>query len=278
MKTISSATALAFCLTLSACGGGDDGGASPPPAFKLTYSGAPIARAQSARAMADARMASSASGAGGAAADGQATVDALQAALKARGAEIAVSPGVIDGTTLHQIVMSENGGKPPTDAELEAANDRAIANSWVLVNFQFDDMLTRTDNPAQDAAIIQFRRDLDTYVKRERVKGNVVFVPAALSACDNDNYRPQVALGVIFSQTDFLRVVGGVRVTPEHMDATCLIPDAYLRDAYINSIADTLAGRYRTALDTIDKCKHNPEAIPKYERAGQCWGISPEKK
>lgn len=48
-----------------------------------------------------------------------------------------------------------------------------------------------------------------------------------------------------------------------------------MRDAHI---ASTLVERYKVALDTINKCKYNPEAIPEDGRSAQCWGIEHVKK
>ncbi|MFG7003168.1 hypothetical protein ACGYV2_33200, partial [Burkholderia pseudomallei] len=84
--------------------------------------------------------------------------------------------------------------------------------------------------------------------------------------------------GVARWDVRLFQTIGGVRPTVEHMGGDCNTPDKETRDAYIAAIVDPLVERYKIALDTIDKCKHKPEAIPEYERAGQCWGIAPEKK
>ncbi|AOJ07575.1 hypothetical protein [Burkholderia mayonis] len=280
MKKIPILSGLALCLVVAACGGGDDAPASAGPAIRLAYSGAPLVAAQRASVRAAAPTgASGGAGHDAVVADNQATIDSLQAAFKVRGADIAVYPGTIDGTTLHELVMSENSGVAPTDAELRDI-PWGIPTEWVLVNFKFADMVTRNDDPVQRAAIDQFERDLDTYAKREYLKGRVVYAAQPLGPCDHkdDTTNPIVTLSAILSQNRYVNAIGGMAVTPEQMDSTCLVPNDAVRSAYVAKIADRLFGEYTTALDTIDKCKHNPEAIPEYERAGQCWGITPEKK
>lgn len=102
----------------------------------------------------------------------QATIDALQAAFKARGADIGVYPGVVDGAALHQLVMAENGGVGPTHDEVFNAN--VNVSEWVLMNFEFDDMTGYIDTPEKQAAVDQFKQDLAVYGAREYMKGRVV--------------------------------------------------------------------------------------------------------
>lgn len=311
MKKIFPLAALPFCLAISACGGGDDGGSSAGPAIKLSYSGAPLVKAQQAKAMASVDVAIGASASSSASvADAQATIDALSQAFKARGADIGVYPGVIDGTALHQLVMAENGGVPPTGDEL----DRTTTNisEWTLVNFQLDDMSGYIDTPAREAAVAQFARDLAIYTAREYMRGRVVFAALPIVSCAPSKTIPMTdssggrSMKTVYTASDELhyaiasrakyettvsgpngvarwdvrlfQTIGGVRPTVEHMGGDCNTPDKETRDAYIAAIVDPLVERYKIALDTIDKCKHKPEAIPEYERAGQCWGIAPEKK
>lgn len=76
-----------------------------------------------------------------------------------------------------------------------------------------------------------------------------------------------------------LQPIGGILKTdPAHMGVDCETPDQMANDAHLASIVDPLVERYRTALDTINKCKYNPEAIPENGRSAQCWGIEPVKK
>lgn len=302
--------AVVMSATLAACGGGDDEQGGAGPAIRLTYSGAPMVAVQTARAMAVTADSSSQMGAGGALAGGQATISALQAAFKARAADVGVYPGVIDGTTLRQLVMAENGGEPPSGDALN--NTKVSVSEWSLVNFQFDDMSGYIDSPEREAAVEQFGRDLAIYAAREYLKGRMVFAALPIVSCApakaaqmvdaSGNVVPKTQRTASAALYDVIansakyetttttpygpakmevrefRPVGGARPTAEHMGADCNSPDAATRDAYMAGIVDPLVEQYQIAVDTIDKCKHNPEAIPEYERAGQCWGIEPEKK
>ncbi|WP_370540050.1 hypothetical protein [Burkholderia cenocepacia] len=267
---------------LAACGGGDDNASSQAnsgPAIKLTYSGAPLVSSSSkARMMAAADTAASAP----VASDSQDTITRLQDAFKARGADIGVYPGIVNGSKLHDIVMSVDNGVGPTNAELAAAN--ASISTWTLVNFQFDDMRGYIDTPEKKAMVEQFRRDIQVYRDREYLKGNVVFVPLALGSCLANRADAQTAMQEF---NNIARDVGAFNaeamaapptLDPAHMGADCETPDSDVQQAYFNHVVDFLTWHYTTALDTINKCKHNPEAIPENERAGQCWGIEPDKK
>ncbi|AIP66677.1 hypothetical protein [Burkholderia thailandensis] len=287
--------AMVTVATLAACGGGDDAPTASGPAIKLTYSGAPIVAARSARVMAAA--ASSTSG-GGAASSAQATIDALQSAFKTRGADIGVYPGVVDGTALHQLVMAENGGVGPTRDEIYNANINI--SEWVLINFEFDDMTGYIDTPEKQAAVDQFQRDLAVYGAREYLKGRVVHAVLPIVSCKPERVeRYADAAGYVHERryltasqalsgaisfasrsgaVSFLTVGGIYKSDSAHMGADCSTPDQFAQDEQISRIVDPLVINYRTALDTIDKCKHNPEAIPENERGAQCWGITPEKK
>jgi len=267
---------------LAACGGGDDSASTAVntgPAIKLTYSGAPlVSTANKARAMAAADPAA----ASPVVSDSQDTISRLQDAFKARGANIGVYPGIINGTKLHDLVMSENNGVGPTNEELAAAN--VNISTWTLVNFQFDDMRGYIDTPEKEAMVAQFRRDLQVYRDREYMKGNVVFAPLAIGSCLASRTDAQTAMQ---SFNNIARDIGAFNfestavppaVDPAHMGMDCQTPDNVAQQAYFEHVVDFLMTHYTSALDTIDKCKHNPEAIPEYERAGQCWGIEPDKK
>ncbi|KWU26766.1 hypothetical protein [Burkholderia cenocepacia] len=285
-------------LALSACGGGDD--SSPPaasgPAIRLTYSGVPLGTTKRARAMAAATDVSSAASAPSASTgDAQSTVAALQDAFKARGAEIGVYPGVIDGTALHQLVMAEGNGVGPTIDEIAKAN--VNISEWVLVNFALDDMTGYIDTADKEAKFTQFVKDLQTYAGREYLKGRVVFAALPNVSCapakvvrsvDENGYVTEkkyvpTTEALYFALTGSwgggLQPIGGILKTdPAHMGADCETPDQVAKDAYLASIVDPLVERYKTALDTINKCKYNPEAIPENGRSAQCWGIEPVKK
>ncbi len=261
----------------------------------MTYSGDPIIATRVARAMAaiDASSPSVPSSN-----NAQATIDALQAAFKARGADVGVYPGVIDGTTLHQLVQAENGGVGPTQADV--INAKTNISEWVLMNFQLDDMTGYVDTPEKIAAVDQFRSDLQIYAAREYLKGRVVHAVLPIVSCAPvRTERITGESGSTFDQVYFsasrelytainmastggvvgFRTVGGLwQSDPAHMGADCSTPDQVAQDAQINSIVDPLTINYKAALETIDQCKHNPEAIPEYIRAAQCWGIERVKK
>lgn len=170
-------------LALSACGGGDSSTSTASgPAIRLTYSGVPLGATQRARAMAaSADVSSAASVPGASNGDAQATIAALQEAFKARGAEIGVYPGVIDGTALHQLVMAEGNGVGPTADEIAKAN--VNISEWVLVNFALDDMTGYIDTEEKDAKFTQFIKDMRIYAGREYLKGRVVFAALPNVSC-----------------------------------------------------------------------------------------------
>lgn len=288
--------ALCVAAALSACGGGDDvAPANTGPAIRMTFTGNPIIGSRVARAMAAVDASSPVVPNSN---NAQATIDALQAAFKARGADVGVYPGVIDGTTLHQLVQAENGGVGPTQADVMNANINI--SEWVLMNFQLDDMTGYVDTPEKYAAVDQFRSDLQIYAAREYLKGRVVHAVLPIVSCAPvRTERVTGASGSTFDQVYFpasrelyaainmastggvvgFRTVGGLwQSDPAHMGADCSTPDQVAQDAQINSIVDPLTINYKAALETINLCKHNPEAIPEYIRAAQCWGIEPVKK
>ncbi|VWD33915.1 hypothetical protein BLA18110_06354 [Burkholderia lata] len=284
MKKILAALAIPLFLSLTACGGGEGSGStSSGPAIKLTYSGMPLVTTQRTRAMAAAADGSnSASAPGAPAPDVQPTIAALQDAFKARGADIAVYPGVINGSKLHDIVMSENNGVGPTSEEIAASN--VNISTWTLVNFQFDDMRDYVDTPEKQAMAEQFRHDIKAYRDREYMKGNVVFVPLPLGTCLPSRADAPTAVQAL---NDIAKTVGAFNyestavppaADPVHMGADCQSPDDVARQAYFDHVVDFLLNHYNTALDTINKCKYNPEAIPEDGRSAQCWGIDPVKK
>ncbi|ABA60056.1 hypothetical protein UXJ26_06300 [Burkholderia multivorans] len=288
MKKIIAALAIPLFLSLAACGGGDDSGPdSSGPAIKLTYSGMPLVTSQRARTMAAATdVSSSASAPGVPANDVQPTISALQDAFKARGADIAIYPGVINGSKLHDIVMSENNGVGPTRAEIAEAN--VNISSWTLVNFQYDDMTGYIDTPEKKAMADQFYKDIRIFAAREYVKGNVVFYANPIMSClpakiDSSGYSVATATqslrdALAGSDDNLGHAIGGISPTPDQMGSDCQTPNSAAQASYVDSIADPLTEQYKTALDTINKCKYDPESIPEEGRWAQCWGIEPVKK
>ncbi|MCA7883257.1 hypothetical protein LGM58_08660 [Burkholderia contaminans] len=286
-------------LALSACGGGDDSStpAASGPAIRLAYSGAPLIATQRARAMAAVTdVSSTASAPSATGGDVQPTIAALQDAFKTRGADIAVYPAVVNGSKLHDIVMSENGGVGPTTAEI--LNSKTNISEWALVYFELDDMSGYIDSAQRSTEVSQFKHDLQVYGAREYLKGRVIFAARPIVSCAgpkevrtvNDDgmvvvttYKPasQVLYEVIegASNEGLVSPIGGIyRPDVSHMGADCSTPDQTVRDAHLASIADPLVNRYKVALDTINKCKYNPSAIPESDRSAQCWGIDPVKK
>lgn len=232
---------------------------------------------------------------GASAGDAQPTIAALQDAFKARGADIGVYPGVVNGTKLHDIVMAENGGVGPTQDEIYAS--KVSISSWTLINFEYDDMSGYIDTPEKKAVADQFANDLRVFAGREYLKGNVVFAARPIVSCLPDKvsstpdaggyYREYMpasralynAISAMGSGGSGLIAIGGILTTePAHMGGGCETPDQAMRDAHLASIVDPLVERYKVALDTINKCKYNPEAIPEDGRSAQCWGIEPVKK
>lgn len=286
-------------LALSACGGGDDSStpAASGPSIRLAYSGAPLVVTQRARAMAAATDVSSAASAPGTSAgDVQPTIAALQDAFNARGADIAVYPGIVNGSKLHDIVMSENGGVGPTLAEV--ANSKTNISEWALIYFEFDDMSGYVDSEQRRADVDQFKRDLQVYGAREYLKGRVIFAARPIVSCAGtkevrtvdehgyvvvNTYWP--ASQALYEAIDGAGIdgvvspIGGIfKPDVSHMGADCSTPDQAVRDTHLASIVDPLVDRYKVALDTINKCKYNPAAIPEGDRSAQCWGIEPVKK
>nr|WP_175722299.1 hypothetical protein [Burkholderia ambifaria] len=271
---------------LAACGGGDDNASTPAntgPAIKLTYTGAPlVATATKARAMAAAEAPASAP----VVSDSQDTINRLQDAFKARGADIGVYPGIVNGSRLHDIVMSVNNGEAPSAAEMAAAN--VNISTWTLVNFQYDDMTGYVDTPEKKAVAAQFYKDIRVYAAREYIKGNVVYFARPILSClpeklDAQGDAIQTSAASLWSALgsggdNVGHAIGGIRPTPDQMGSDCQTPDTTAQTSYVDSIVDPLVADYKNALDTIDKCKHNPETIPENERAGQCWGIVADKK
>src|SRR6266702_6467264 len=244
---------------LSACGGG--GGDRAQPASKaLTISmyGKPLVSATSG-ATAHAQLAAVARATPAAGApDAQATVQTLQDALAARGVTANVTAQVMDGTTLHQIVMGENNGLPPTPDQF-----KTDPGEWMIVNFQLDDMVTPATDLAQQAAIHQFIQDLTVFAQRAAVSGKAVFAVRPIPTCDT---QYSASRGLISAMLDAstdgapLRFIGeygvaflfgGPQVTAiasspgiEHFGADCRTPDAYIQNIQIQSIADTIAEGY----------------------------------
>lgn len=253
-------------LCLAACGGGGSGSSSDtqPAAKALTISmyGKPLVSAP-APAVAHAQVsaiskAAAATPASGAS-DVQATVESLQDALAARGVTADITPQVMDGTTLHQIVTTEHDGIAPTPDQF-----KVDPSEWLIVNFQLDDMVTPASDPAQQAATAQFSQDLLVFSQWAAVAGKAVFVIMPIITCDT-MYSASSGLNTaiinafgngapirMINETAFL-VGFGTDGNPivndgqdlSHLGADCRTPDAYLQNLLVNATADTIASAYQ---------------------------------
>lgn len=260
---------------LAACGGGDDGGGSALASKPLTISvygkplvsGAPaaVARAQFSL-ISRAEAAEPASGAS----DVKATVQSLTDALAARGVTADVTPQVMNGTSLHALIMGEDNGLPPTPDQF-----KTDLSGSVIANFQLDDMVTPWSDPAQQAAAAQFKQDLEVFIQRMHVAGKQVWLVLPIETCDypaassgfRGSYTAADALTQMISQatsdtggqatgrlsysyvttydsaTDSYNTVN--TVTEGHMGSDCRTPDAYLQNLQVQSVADTVAALYK---------------------------------
>jgi hypothetical protein len=246
---------------LAACGGGGGSGDTQPAAKSLTISmyGNPLVSA-SAASVVHAQVMAAASSASAGTSDANATVQSLQDALAARGVTAAVSAQVMDGTTLHQIVMGENNGLPPTPDHF-----KLDPSEWMIVNFQLDDMATSWDDPVQQAAVDQFAKDLVVFAQRAAVAGKAVFAIESIQTCDTRNSASNAlhygGLIKAFNDGAPIRIIGQIPFSvgfdtndkplpsPDlvHLGADCRTPDAYLQNLQVQSVADTIASAYKEA-------------------------------
>ncbi|WP_143026302.1 hypothetical protein [Paraburkholderia fungorum] len=186
---------------------------------------------------------------------------ALQDALTARGVPADVTAQVMDGTTLHQIVMGENNGLPPTPDQF-----KTDPSGYLIVNFQLDDMTTPWSDPAQIAAVQQFVQDLTVFAQRASVSGKLVYAVAPIQTCDSSGgaaYALQSAITQASQKTLIAQIgvipfgfafdgTGNVINTADevHLGADCRTPDAYLLDMRTNAIADYIAALYKDTAST----------------------------
>ncbi|KVP60819.1 hypothetical protein WJ91_06420 [Burkholderia ubonensis] len=261
MKKILAALTFPLCISLSACGG-DDGGTPTAPskfAVKLTFSGVPLVTQQKTSRMAQM------DGASQAPSDGQATVDALQKKFTAAGTGITVYPGVVDGTTLHQIVMSVNNGIGPTEDEMRKAQVPAVMSEWVVVNFQLDDMRTGRNDPAQVAALEQFRKDLLVFQNRLYLEGKSLYkvipirtceLPAGETAADGliDTLNSVPGNGFLMGLWD--------APSKEHMGVDCRTPDQATLDAHLDAVVTPIVASYKAVNEYVNDCRAHPENHP----------------
>ncbi len=261
------AAALLLAAGLAACGGGSgdgDSGGATPAAKSLTISmyGKPVvtstttAVVHSQFSLISAAVAADTSNP---ASDAQATARSLTDALAARGVTADITNQVVDGTALHQIVTTEYNGKSPT-----ADQFKTDPSSWLIVNFQLDDMVTPTTDPAQQAALQQFTADLLVFSQWAAVAGKAVFVVQPILTCDSmysaasglsnaeqvaqSNGAPIRFTGTVptgFGFDSNGNAVPSAGADLSHYGADCRTPDAYLQNAVVDSIADDIALAYK---------------------------------
>lgn len=259
------AAALVLAAGLAACGGGgDDSGSATPASKSLTISmyGKPVvssattAVAHSQFSLISAAVAADTSNP---ASDAQATAKSLTDALAARGVTADITNQVVDGTALHQIVTTEYNGKSPT-----ADQFKTDPSSWLIVNFQLDDMVTPMSDPAQQAALQQFTADLLVFSQWAAVAGKAVFVVQPILTCDSmysaasglsnaeqvaqSNGAPIRFTGTVptgFGFDSNGNAVPSAGTDLSHYGADCRTPDAYLQNAVVDSIADDIALAYK---------------------------------
>lgn len=254
-------TAIITALTamaLSACGGGGGGDSNSAPTAKpaltLSFYGLPLKGTQSTahaaiiRAAASDTTASAPSGTS----DSTDTVQSLESALAAQGVTANVTAQVMDGTTLHGIVMGENNGLPPTPDQF--GKD---PSEWLIVNFQLDDMVTPWTDPNQQAAVSQFANDLAVFVNRAHVSGKQVFVVAPIQPCasvpSSDAYYGLTSAMVQAGNSALMYTVGTLSntlSTPDSMGADCRTPSTAMLNLRTQQVAIDVAARYKASTAT----------------------------
>lgn len=246
-------------MCLAACGGGGD---APVKTLAISMYGKPVVSATPSKVarfslISSAMAADTATGTS----DVQATIQSLTDALAARGVTANVTPQVMDGTTLHQIVTTQYNGTSPTQDQF-----KVDPSEFVIINFQLDDMVTTWDDPAQQAATKQFSADLLVFSQWAAVNGRSIFVLMPIQTCD---MRDSAAAGLTaaiyaaFSNGAPIRFVGGNELAIifdtngvahptdgedlSHLGADCRSPDAYLQNQQVIAIADMVALLYKDA-------------------------------
>jgi hypothetical protein len=252
---------LSACVALVACGGGGSNNSAPAAkTLKVSLYGNPfVSSGSTASAKVQTAAFDQVASAPASASDAAATVQTLTDALTARGVTATVTPQVMDGTTLHQIVMGENNGLPPTPDQF-----KTDPSEWLILNFSLDDMVTPANDPNQLAAITQFGQDLSVFTQRAAVSGKRVFVVMAIPTCDVPNQNTAadglnqgtIKAGLTSNLTPVgaipmqFVVTNGVTVNQtaqQHMGADCRTPDTYILNQRTQAVADDIASRYKAA-------------------------------
>lgn len=254
---------LVAALVMTACGGGGDGGsAATAKVANISFYGNPLPNVAAGAAVSKVAVVHAASDS--AASDGAATtIQTLTDALAAQGVTATVTPQVLNGTGLHALIMGENNGLPPTDDQFKTDQ-----NGWLVVNFQIDDMVTTMDDPTQQAALATFQQDMFTFIRRAGVSGKFVFIILPIPTCDaqiGHSAADGVIQAIVGATNQALAFsVGGLPLnlvtdangvttntfTQGHLGADCRTPDAYLLNAWTESIAERIAPALKEKLGT----------------------------
>ena len=217
--------------TLAACGGGGSSAVTTPTnnTQKLSFYGSPLGSTPAAQtasfsfiseAVADTPM--------------DDTVLSLQQALAANGVTATVTPQVMTATDLHALIMGTDGGLPPTNDEF-----KTDFNSWVVANFQPDDMVTPMAQ--QISALAQFQQDVTTFIERMHVAGKQVWMVSPVPTCDypagvSMNGMYTAADGAVLALQAAAASAGGQNTgAVPHTYETITNPDGttYLEDTYL---------------------------------------------
>jgi hypothetical protein len=255
------AAAVTLALSLAACGGGGSD-STPAPTVKhptLSFYGNPLGATVKSTAKAAASDAASAAAPVSASDAAAETVQSLTDALAAQGVTANVTAQVMDGTTLHAIVMGENNGLPPTPDQF-----KTDPSEWLIVNFTLDDMVSTIDVPSQAASLAQFQQDLTVFIQRGHVSGKNTFIVMPIQSCDASpvgfsateglrNAITQAAIAGFAFQTGL--GAGPIVVGPDgrnvdtltagHMGEDCRTPDAYLLNLRTQAVAADIANRLK---------------------------------
>lgn len=259
-------TVVLVSAALAGCGGGGSSSSPAPVAaaktMSLSFYGNPLGVSQTATAHVMVAAADKDASAPTATdPNAAATVQTLQAALAAQGVTATVTVQVMNGTSLHALILGEDNGLPPTQDQFTTD-----PSAYLVANFTLDDMVTPSIDPTQNAAMQQFKTDLETFIQRAHVAGKLVLVVLPIPTCDAvpDNAGGLNAAGGLTEMiTQASGDAGGFPVgalpsnvissdgtitntfTAGHLGADCRTPDAYLLNAQTQAVAVSIAARYQ---------------------------------
>jgi hypothetical protein len=256
--------ACGIALALTACGGGGGDVNSSAKPTAISFYGNPIGGSSSA--VSHAAVIHAASDSAASSPSTTTGVMTLTEALAAQGVTATITPQVLNGTTLHQLIMGQDNGLPPTQDQF-----KTDPNAYQVVNFALDDMVTPDSDATQAAAVAQFKTDLETFVQRAHVAGKLVLVVLPIPTCDAvPNYATQGGHNAAFALTLAISQaavdtgafpVGGLTsnivtsdgtvqndFTAGHLGADCRTPDNYLLNAQVQAVAADIAPRLTAGL------------------------------